>query len=147
MSDCSIASKAVRIAAIFLTLIVCHSCVSFVPITPEMEKRFVGHYRAVLTGNRQVVLTIHEDLSYDYVEDSYRRGHVAQVFRSGTLRATGEQTARVGLVQLEWIYPGNVKALSPYGGSRRPNSTAGLGTGRGGMIYSDGSHVFFLRRR
>ena len=112
-----------------------------------MKKLFVGHYEAVLTGDRQVVLTIHEDLSYEYVEDSYRRGHVAQVFRNGTLKATSNRIAKAGLIHLRWISPSTIRASSPYGGGRRPGGTPGGSTGRGGMIWSDGGHVFFLHRR
>ena len=108
----------------------------------------MGHYIAELTGDREVVLTIHEDLSFEYIEDSFRRGHVSQVFRKGNVRAVSKHTARVGLVQLEWISPNNIKALSPYGGTRRPSGGNLSGSvGRGGMIWSDGGHVFYLHKR
>lgn len=112
-----------------------------------MKNLFVGHYEATLTGDREVVLTIHDDLTFEYIEDSYRRGHVSQVFRRGELRAISPRSARAGLIQLRWISPGNIRASSPYGGGRRPNTVGGGSAGRSGMIWADGSHVFFLRRR
>ena len=136
-----------RIGLLAVVLAGCASCVTYKPITSEMKKLFVGHYIATLSGNRGVSLTIHDDLTFEYVEDSYRRGHVAQVFRRGDLRAVGRRSARAGLVQLKWISPGNVRASSPYGGGRRPNSSGGGSVGRSGMIWAAGSHVFFLRRR
>lgn len=137
----------IRFGLLSFALVACASCVTHKPITSEMKKLFVGHYIATLSGNRGVSLTIHDDLTFEYVEDSYRRGHVAQVFRRGDLRAVGRRSARAGLVQLKWISPGNIRASSPYSGGRRPNSSGGGSIGRSGMIWAEGSHVFFLRRR
>ena len=128
-------------------MIASSSCATQMPMTDDMKHLFVGHYHAILTGDREVVLTIHEDMTFEYIEDSYRRGHVSQVFRRGELRATSARSARAGLIQLRWISPGNIRASSPYGGGRQPNSVGGASTGRAGMIWADGSHVFFLRRR
>ena len=138
---------AIRVGLLVAALVGCVSCVTYKPITSDMKKLFVGNYIATLSGDREVSLTIHDDLTFEYVEDSYRRGHVAQVFRRGDLRAVGRRSARAGLIQLKWISPGNIRASSPYGGGRRPNSSGGGSVGRSGMIWAEGSHVFFLRRR
>lgn len=136
-----------RLGLLVVVLAGCVSCVTYTPITSEMKRLFVGQYIGTLSGDREVSLTIHDDLSFEYVEDSYRRGHVAQVFRRGDIRAVGTRSARAGLVQLKWISPGNIRASSPYGGGRRPNSSGGGSVGRSGMIWADHSHVFFLHRR
>ena len=110
-----------------------------------MQRLFTGYYEATLIGDRQVVLTIREDLSFEYVEDSYRRGQVRQVYRNGVIRATSTKTAKAGMVQLEWLAPQTIRALSPYGSNIRPQ--VGMSGGRGGMIWSYDSHVFFLQKR
>ena len=127
-----------------MSILLLSGCTAFIPITDPMKKLFVGRYVAMLSEDRVVELVIHTDLSFDYEEDSFLRGHVSKVFRSGDVKAMTERTARAGMVYLQWVSPQNIRAKSPYGGVIR-NTTGGMD--RRGVAFSDGYHEFYMSRR
>ena len=117
------------------------------PAPAMAQKMAPGEYEATLSGSRKAQITIGDDMSYVYVEDSPRNGLIRQVTRKGFLRFDNWRIARAGRIKLEWLSMNSIKVTSPFG------STIGHGNNEGNLAYSSGpmitgmpQHVFHANR-
>ena len=133
---------------VLLVLGLATSCATSDYVPGKLTMQFApGEYLGTLSGSREAKITIGEDLSYRYVEDSTRNGIIQQVSRNGALRFKDWRTAKAGNVKLEWVSNNAIKVVSPF------SSTIGHGNNQGNEAYSSGpfltgmpSHTFYLNR-
>lgn len=110
----------------------CQTAPVEIPATDAHRNLFAGTYRTYLSGGTEVSMVITRDLAFEF-DQPIAADKMKKL--KGTLRVTGDRTARAERVRLEWIGRSRLNVKTPYGTTMSSGGSAGAAQGQWGQEF------------